>query len=173
MLSISPRPRRIRCLPCGTDALLAGADTAAGRRDLALEIGLHRRHAGVDQQQRRIVLRDQRKAGQAQMALALEEREEHLAQLIDAILFCGHGNHPPENTREALNQSSRADSWRFCLRRKFGKRRNTGCISRFPNCTDGAKDSLLSRRRFVQRFPRNKKQTPPPDIGARLLAVPP
>ena len=118
-------------------------------------------------------VRDQRKAGQAQMALALKEREEHLAQLIDAILFCGHGNHPPENTREALNQSSRADSWRFCLRRKFGKRRNTGCISRFPNCTDGAKDSLLSRRRFVQRFPRNKKQTPPPDIGARLLAVPP
>ena len=35
----------------GTDALLAGADTAAGRLHLALKIGLHGCHAGVDQQQ--------------------------------------------------------------------------------------------------------------------------
>ena len=57
----------------GTDALLAGADPAPGRFHLSLEIGLHRRHAGVDQQQRRVVLRNQGKAGQAQMALALKE----------------------------------------------------------------------------------------------------
>ena len=57
----------------GADALLAGADTAARRRDLALEIGLHRRHAGVDEQKRRVVLRNERKAGQTQMPLAFKE----------------------------------------------------------------------------------------------------
>ncbi len=54
--------------------------------------------------------------------------------------------------REALIKSARADSERFCFLRKFGKSRNTVCIPDFPNCTEGAKDSLLSRRRFIQRF---------------------
>ena len=35
----------------GTDALLAGADPVTGGLHLAGEVGLHRRHAGVDQQQ--------------------------------------------------------------------------------------------------------------------------
>ena len=35
----------------GADALLAGADPMTGRLHLTLEIGLHGRHAGVDQQQ--------------------------------------------------------------------------------------------------------------------------
>ena len=38
-------------------------------------------------------------------------------------------------------ESARADSERFFSSRKFRKRRNTVCISRFQNCTDGAKDS--------------------------------
>ena len=59
------------------------------------------------------------------------------------------------NTREALIKSARADSERFCFLRKFGELRNTLCISDFPNCTGGAKDPLLSRRRFIQRFPRS------------------
>ena len=62
--------------------------------------------------------------------------------------------------REALNNEVRADSRRFWLRRKFWKCGNTGCISHFQNCADGAKDSLFSRNRIVQSFPRiSKKQT--------------
>ena len=76
----------------GADALLAGAHAVARRLDLALEVGLHRGHAGVDQQQRLVVLRDQGKAGQAQVALALEEGQEHLAQLIQTVLFRFHRN---------------------------------------------------------------------------------
>ena len=66
----------------GADALLAGGDAAARRLLLAGEIRLHRRHAGVDEQKRRVVLRDERKARQAKMTLGLEETEVHLAQLI-------------------------------------------------------------------------------------------
>ena len=70
------------------------------------------------------------------------------------------------NTREALIKSARADSERFCFLRKFGKSRNTVCISDFPNCTEGAKDPLLSRRRFIQRFPRSSL----PVSGARRMS---
>ena len=48
----------------GADALLAGADTVARRLLVALEVGLHRRHAGVDEQQARVILRDEREARQ-------------------------------------------------------------------------------------------------------------
>ena len=51
------------------DALLAGADPVPRRLHLALEIGLHRCHAGVDEQQRRVILWDQGKARQTQMPL--------------------------------------------------------------------------------------------------------
>ena len=57
----------------GTDAFLAGADPVAGRLLFTLEVGLHRRHAGVNKQKAGIVLRDKREAGQAQMALALKK----------------------------------------------------------------------------------------------------
>ena len=76
----------------GTDALLAGAYTAAGRLHLTGKVGLHGCHAGVDQQQRGIVLGNQGKAGQAQMILALKELQKHLAQLIYAIGFHTHWN---------------------------------------------------------------------------------
>ena len=61
---------------------------------------------------------------------------------------------PPRNdsSKEALNNEVRADSRRFWLRRKFWKCGNTGCISHFQNCADGAKDSLFSRNRIVQSF---------------------
>ena len=74
----------------GADALLTGADTVTGRLHLALEIGLHRCHAGVDQQQGLVILRDQGKAGQTQMLLAFKEAQEHLTQLIYAICFGCH-----------------------------------------------------------------------------------
>ena len=63
--------------------------------------------------------------------------------------------------KEALIKSARADGGRFCHSRRFENRGNTGCISRFSNCTDGAKDSPLSRRRFIQRFPRTRGLTNP------------
>ncbi|CDB30015.1 uncharacterized protein BN490_01226 [Firmicutes bacterium CAG:137] len=79
----------------GTDAFLAGTHPAAGRLHLSLEIGLHRRHAGIDQQQRLVILGNQRKAGQAQVPLALKERQKHLPKLIHAIGLAIHSNLPP------------------------------------------------------------------------------
>ena len=79
----------------GTDALLAGADPVTGRLHLTLEIGLHWRHAGIDEQQRRIILGDQRKAGQAQVTLAFKERKEHFAQFIYAVRLGIHWFLPP------------------------------------------------------------------------------
>ena len=50
-------------------------------------------------------------------------------------------------------KSASADSERFCFPGKQEKQRNPGCISCFSYCTGETKDPLLSRRRFVQRFP--------------------
>ena len=57
------------------------------------------------------------------------------------------------NTKEALIHSARAGGERFSLSRRFKKRRNTECISRFLNRADGGKDPLPSRRRIIQSFP--------------------
>ena len=56
-----------------------------GGLHLALEVGLHGGHAGVDQQQRCVILGDQREAGQTQMALALKVAQEHFPQLVYAV----------------------------------------------------------------------------------------
>ena len=53
--------------------------------------------------------------------------------------------------KDALIKSARAYSERFCFLRKFGKARNTVCISGFPNCTEGAKDLLL-RKLWLNRL---------------------
>ena len=74
----------------GTDTLLTGTDPMPGRLYFALKIGLHRSHTGIDQQKRLIILGDQRKAGQAQMLLALKKRQEHFTQLIYAVCFFSH-----------------------------------------------------------------------------------
>ena len=71
----------------GADALLAGADPLPGRRLVPGKPRLHGRHARVDQQQRRVILGNQREAGQTQVAFCLKEAEEHLSQLIYAIGF--------------------------------------------------------------------------------------
>ena len=81
----------------GTDTLLTGADSSAGRLDLTSKVGLHGSHTGVDQQQGFIVLRNQGEAGQTQMVLALKKLEEHLAQFIYAIRFMSHWELPPKN----------------------------------------------------------------------------
>ena len=77
----------------GTDALLAGGDPVAGRLLLAGEEGLHGRHTGVDQQQRRVILRDQGKAGQTQMVFGLKEVQEHFPQLIETVVLGLRHNH--------------------------------------------------------------------------------
>ncbi len=78
----------------GADALLAGGDPVAGRLLLPGEEGLHGSHARVDEQQGRVVLGDQGEAGQAEMLLALEEFQEHLPQLVQAVgLGIVHGNY--------------------------------------------------------------------------------
>ena len=71
----------------GADALLAGGHAVARRLLLTGEEGLHRRHAGVDEQQRRVVLRDQGKAGQAQVAFRLKEMQEHFPQLVETVIL--------------------------------------------------------------------------------------
>ena len=71
----------------GADALLAGGDAVARRLLLAGEERLHRRHTGVDEQQRRVVLRDQGKAGQAQMAFCLKKVQEHFPQFIETVIL--------------------------------------------------------------------------------------
>ena len=77
----------------GTDALLAGGDPVTGRLLLAGEEGLHGRHTGVDQQQRRVILRDQGKAGQTQMVFGLKEVQEHFPQLIETVVLGLRHNH--------------------------------------------------------------------------------
>ena len=74
----------------GTDALLTGADAAAGRLLLALEPGLHGGHAGVDQQDRFVVLGHQRKAWQTQVAFRFKELQEQLPQLVQAVIGMAH-----------------------------------------------------------------------------------
>ena len=71
----------------GADALLAGGHAVARGLLLAGEERLHRRHTGVDEQQRRVVLRDQGKAGQAQMAFCLKKVQEHFPQLIETVIL--------------------------------------------------------------------------------------
>ena len=71
----------------GADALLAGADPVPRRFLFALEPGLHRRHAGVDEQQACVILGNQREARQAQVALGLKEAEKHLSQFVQSVVF--------------------------------------------------------------------------------------
>jgi hypothetical protein len=77
----------------GTDALLASADTAAGRLHLALKVGLHGGHTGIDQQQGLVILGDQGEAGQTQMALALKKGQEHFPEFVYSVRFLTHWNY--------------------------------------------------------------------------------
>ena len=80
----------------GADALLAGADPVTGGLLLALEPGLHGSHTGVDEEQGLVVLGDQGEAGQTQVAvLLLKVAEEHLPQLVEAVVRMGHGGYSP------------------------------------------------------------------------------
>ena len=70
-----------------SDALLAGCGALSRRCQLAREVFLERRHAGVDEQQALIPLRHERKARQAEMALALEKAQILLSEFIESRPF--------------------------------------------------------------------------------------
>ena len=55
--------------------------------------------------------------------------------------------------RATPHNSARAGGEGFFLSRKFGKQRNTWCISCFPNCADGGKDPPSGRRRICAVLP--------------------
>ena len=75
------------------DALLAGRHAVARGLFLAREPRLHRRHAGVDEQNGFVVLRNERKARQTQMTLRLKELQIHFPKLIEAVSFVCHDKH--------------------------------------------------------------------------------
>ena len=75
----------------GADALLTGGDAVARRLFLAGEPGLHGGHACVDEQDGFVVLRNEGKARQTQMAFGFEKLQVHLAQLIEAVRLVCHG----------------------------------------------------------------------------------
>ena len=70
----------------GTDALLAGADSVPRWLLFTSEIGLHGRHTGIDKKDAGVILRDKRKAGEAEMAFGLKKAQEHLTQFIQAVI---------------------------------------------------------------------------------------
>ncbi len=72
------------------DALLAGANPVAGRLFLPGKPGFHGGHAAVNQQKACVVVGNQGKAGQAQMALAFKIAQEHLPQLVQSIYRMCH-----------------------------------------------------------------------------------
>ena len=71
----------------GADALLAGGDAAARRNLLAGEELLHGRHAGVDEQERRVIVRNQRERGKPQMPLGFKKGEILLTQVVQTCPF--------------------------------------------------------------------------------------
>jgi hypothetical protein len=73
----------------GTETWLHIAQTRIGRLLLAGEIGLQRRHPGVDEEERGIIGGDQAGTRNASMIIFLKELEEGLADLV-ACHFHGH-----------------------------------------------------------------------------------
>jgi len=73
----------------GADALLAGGHAHVGRRFCACEVVFQRGHAGVDEQEAFVLLRDQRVAGFDGVAFAFEEVEELLSDFVETEIFHG------------------------------------------------------------------------------------
>ena len=73
----------------GADALLAAGGTEAAVRQefLAGEVLFQRRHAGIDEQKACLILRHQRRRGQAGMPLADKKFEKTLTQLVQSGPF--------------------------------------------------------------------------------------
>ena len=87
-------------------ATLTRRHARAGRLHLAGKERLQRRHASTDEQERRIVLRNERKAGQPEVALLLrKELQICLSQFIACHVFQNHL--PPKgNISETLHSSA-------------------------------------------------------------------
>ena len=79
--------------------------------------------------------------------------------------------------KEALNKSARMLGGEFFFKPRFGKCRNTGCISNFPNRRIGGKDLSSTAALFIQRFPKYSFEsilyTSPKKVNrsARIYAV--
>ena len=101
-----------------SDALLAGCDALSRRGQLAREVFLERRHAGVDEQQALIPLRHERKTRQAEMTLALEKAQILLSEFIESRPF--HNNNSLKNKNR-------------CRSARDGRSRGTTRIAQ--NCT--------------------------------------
>ena len=65
-----------------SDTLLAGADAVSGRGNFTCEELLHRCHTGVDEQERLVVVGNEREARQAKVILALKESEVLFADFV-------------------------------------------------------------------------------------------
>ena len=68
------------------DALLAGADSVPRGLFFASEIRLHGRHAGIDEKNTGVILRNKREAGKAEMAFGFKKAQEHLTQFIQTVI---------------------------------------------------------------------------------------
>ena len=137
----------------GADALLAGADAMARRLLLALEEGLHRRHAGVDEQQRLIVLRDERKAGQTQMSLRFKEAQELLAQLIQAVRFHGVSSCKKQKPRPKLQGRGSTTRGTTLIIRKRGYLVSPDNGSAPPGLPGGSESGCRGFRRGASTVP--------------------
>jgi hypothetical protein len=70
----------------GADALLAGADSVAGRLFFASEVRLHGSHACVNQKNTGIILGNKRETGKAEMPFGFKKAEKHLAQFVQTVI---------------------------------------------------------------------------------------
>ncbi len=107
----------------GADTFLAGRDSSPRRNLLPCEPGFHRSHAGVNDEKRRIVVRNKRETVETQASLFLEERKEHLAELIDAVLF-HESNAFPVNICRARSAAAFLTDYRFRKRRRSDQKSN-------------------------------------------------
>ncbi len=71
----------------GADALLACGHPFSGRNLRPCKIRFQRSHAGIDQQQALVIMRNQRKALHGQMALTFKKLQKHLSKLVYSIWF--------------------------------------------------------------------------------------
>ena len=69
------------------DALLAGGHSMSRRLLFTSKPSLHRRHARIDQEKRRIVLGNQGKAGQTKMSFCLKKAQVFFTQFIQTEFF--------------------------------------------------------------------------------------
>ncbi len=82
-------------LATGSHALLGRGQPGLGRRSASREVVLQRRHAGVDEQQRRVIFGRDRAGRHDQMLVLGKEVEKGFAHFVNGMGFgVGHGDDP-------------------------------------------------------------------------------